>query len=126
MALKYFYKHQAEQYSFIRIPKALITDDVFKTLSIEAKLLYGMLLDRMTNSTKNRWIDDKNRVFIIYPLLHIQQELDISKKKAVAILSELEEIGLIERIIRGQGLPSIIYIKSFLLEQGDYVTICEE
>ncbi|QFJ54151.1 replication initiator protein A [Pseudobutyrivibrio xylanivorans] len=116
MGLNYFYKHQAEQYSFIRIPKAMMTEDIFSSLSVEAKVLYGMLLDIMSNSQKDRWIDDKNRVFITYPINKIREDLGVSKGKAIECLQELEEIGLISKKHRGQGKPDFIYVKSFMVE----------
>lgn len=117
MALEYFYKNQAEQYAFIRIPRAMMTEEIFSPLSVEAKILYGMLLDMMSYSIKNRWLDEKNRVFVIYPVNQIQDDLCVSKGKAVECLKELEEIGLINRTHIGQGKPSYIYVKSFVVEK---------
>ncbi len=57
MIYDYFYGQQAETFSFYRIPKALFTDEAFDEISIEAKLLYGILLDRMSLSAKNGWMD---------------------------------------------------------------------
>ncbi len=117
MALEYFYKNQAEQYAFIRIPRAMMTEEIFSPLSVEAKVLYGMLLDLMSYSVKNRWLDEKNRVFVIYPVSHIQEDLCVSKGKALECLQELEDIGLIDRKQRGQGKPGYIYVKSFVVEK---------
>ena len=75
MQYDYFYGAQAEQFSFYRIPKALFTDTQFKDLSTDAKVLYGILLDRMSLSVKNRWFDDINRVYIIYTLDEIIDDL---------------------------------------------------
>ena len=66
MSFEYFYKSQSDKYSFIRIPKAMMTEDVFLPLSIQAKLLYGLLLDRMSVSVKNKWIDKEGKVYVIY------------------------------------------------------------
>lgn len=68
MQYDYFYGAQAEQFSFYRIPKALFTDAQFKDLSTDAKVLYGILLDRMSLSLKNHWLDEQNRVYIIFTL----------------------------------------------------------
>lgn len=68
MKFRYFYGSSADQYSFIRIPKLLITDNQFSELTIQAKMLYGLLLDRMAMSIKNKWVDSKNRVYVIYPI----------------------------------------------------------
>lgn len=72
MKFRYFYGSSADQYSFIRIPKLLITDNQFSELTIQAKMLYGLLLDRMAMAIKNKWIDSNNRVYVIYPIAEIQ------------------------------------------------------
>lgn len=110
MLFDYFYGVQAEQYSFIWLPKLLMTQKEYSEISIEAKLLYGLLLDRMSISGKNKWIDDEERVYIVFPVTEIQKLMGISKKKAMADLQELEEHGLIVRKHRGYRLPDIIYL----------------
>ena len=64
MQYEYFYGAQAEQFSFYRIPKALFTEPNFRELSTDAKVLYGILLDRMSLSLKNQWLDAQNKVYI--------------------------------------------------------------
>ena len=110
----YFYGAQADQFSFIRIPRVILTDAAFKDLSIQAKVLYGVLLDRMSLSRKNACFDKENRVFIIYQIGEIQEDLGFTKKKAMELLSELEKFGLLEKKRRGHGLPNILYVKSFM------------
>ena len=114
MEFNYYYGSQADQFSFIRIPRVMLTEDTFSSLSIPAKVLYGVLLDRMTLSRKNGWFDDENRVFIIYQIGEIQEDLGFSKKKAMDLLSELEAFGLLEKKRRSHGLPNILYVKSFM------------
>ena len=114
MTYDYYYGSQADQFSFIRIPKIMLTEDSFSDLSIAAKVLYGVLLDRMTLSRKNAWFDEDNRVFIIYQIGEIQEDLGFSKKKAMELLAELEKFGLLEKKRRGHGLPNILYVKSFM------------
>lgn len=114
MSFNYFYKTNASQYSFIRIPKLLILDKEFSTLTVQAKLLYGLLLERMEMSIKNKWLDQENRVYVVYPIAEIQQDLNISKKKAIESLAELENKGLVEKQIRGSGMPNLLYIKQFV------------
>lgn len=53
----------AEQYAFFRIPKLLITEPYFRRLSTDAKLLYGLMLDRMSLSMRNGWMDDDGHVY---------------------------------------------------------------
>lgn len=114
MEFEYYYGKEAEQFSFIRIPKILLTHEVFRSLSIQAKVLFGVLLDRMSLSMKNGWLDSEGRVYIIYQIQEIQEDLGFSRKKAMDHLSELEKIGLVEKKRRGLGLPSILYVKSFM------------
>ena len=110
----YYYGSQADQFSFIRIPKIMLIDNTFSDLSLQAKVLYGVLLDRMSLSRKNGWLDAENRVFIIYQIGEIQKDLGFSKKKSIDLLAELEKFGLLEKKRRGHGLPNILYVKSFM------------
>ena len=117
MTFDYYYGAQAEQFNFIRIPKAMIVDPMFADLSVNAKLLYGVLLDRMNLSMKNRWFDSENRVYIIYQISEIMEDFNFSKKTAVRYLNELEDFGLVEKKRRGLGLPSLLYVKNFIVLQ---------
>ncbi len=96
----YFRGMEAEQYNFYRIPKILFTAEFFKPLSCEAKVLYGLLLDRMSLSVKNRWFDEENRVYIIFTVEEIAELMNCGVQKAVKLLKELDAgkgIGLIEK-----------------------------
>ena len=117
MQFDYYYGNQAEQFSFIKIPRMLLLDPTFAPLSIQSKLLYGVLLDRMGLSMRNGWFDEENRVYIIYQISEIQDDLGFSKRKAIDYLTELEKFGLVEKKRRGRGLPSILYIKSFMVKE---------
>jgi len=111
----YFYGAQADQFAFIRVPAVLFTNDEFKNVTAEAKVLYGILLRRMDLSAKNGWIDDKGRVYIICTLSEIMETLNCADNKATKLMNELEEkCGLIERKRQGLGKPNLIYVKSFL------------
>lgn len=109
----YFYGDEATQFSFFRIPKALITSPQFKSVSTEAKLLYGLLLDRMELSTVNGWLDNNNRVYIYYTIEEIGNDIACGKNKAIRLLDSLESVGLVERVRQGRGMPSRLYIKRF-------------
>lgn len=114
----YFTIDNYDQYSFLRIPKRLMTDDYYAGLSIQSKLLYGLLLDRMEQTEKNDWYDEQNRAYVIYPLDGMSGDLGVSKRKITDCLNELEEVDLIERVQRGNGLPNIIYVKKFIPDDG--------
>ena len=111
---EFFYGYEADQFKFYRVPQILVTDKRFKNVSYGAKLLYGVLLDRMGLSIQNKWHDDKNRAFIIYSINEVIESLSCSRGTAVKFMSELENIGLIERKKRGQGNPDYIYVKKFV------------
>lgn len=114
MKFDYFYNRDGERYSFYMLPKVLIYDDLFKTLSSDAKILYACLLDRTDLSYKNDWRDSAGRVFIIFTIEEIMESLNKSNKTAVKIMKELEDIGLVERIRQGLGKPNLIYVMDFM------------
>ena len=112
----YFYGEESEQFSYYRIPRLLVTGQQFRNLSTDAKLLYGLMLDRMGLSIKNHWYDHCGRVYIHYTLDEIQTALNCGHNKGVRLLAELDTvtgIGLIERVKQGQGHPTRIYVKRF-------------
>ena len=113
MTLDYFYGQAGELFSFYRIPKALFQEPRFQSLSTDAKTLYGILLDRMSLSAKNGWLDEQGRVFIIFTIEDVKRALCCADNKATMLLRELEEFGLIERKRRGLGKPSLVYVKNF-------------
>ena len=113
MTLDYFYGQAGELFSFFRIPKALFQEQRFQNLSTDAKILYGILLDRMSLSAKNGWRDEQGRVYIIYTVREVQESLCCAEHKAVKLFRELEDIDLVERKRRGLGRPSLIYVKDF-------------
>ena len=119
MAFEYYYGKQADQYNFIKVPKLLVHDGAFTELSVDAKMLYGLLLDRMNLSMKNGWLDEQNRVYIIYQIKDIMSDMNMARATAVKYLQELVDFGLVEKKKRGLGLPNILYVKSFLVEKKD-------
>jgi len=111
----YFYGAESEQFSFYRIPKVLFTEERFRHISAEAKVLYGLLLDRMSLSAKNGWQDKENRVYIIFTIEDIMAAMGCADQKAGKLLYELEsKCRLIERKRQGLGKPNLIYVKNFV------------
>ena len=113
--LDYYYGTEADQYSFYRIPKTLLTDPRYRSVSIEAKVLYGLLLDRMSLLGKNNWMNSKKRICIYFTLENVMYMMDCGHNKAVRLFTELDSTGLIERVKQGQGRPTRIYVKNFIL-----------
>lgn len=117
LKLDYFYGNEAEQFSFYRLPKVLFTDTRYTKVSAEAKVLYGLLLDRMCLSLKNNWVDNENRVYIYFKLEDAMEMLNVGKDKGVKLFAELDYekgCGLIKRKKQGLGKPTIIYVMNFV------------
>ena len=109
----YFYGSENEQYLFLQMPWMLIKDDNFKGLSDSSKILYSLFLNRTSLSAKNGWTDDEGRVYIIYTLKEIEQDLNCAEQKALKSMKELKDIGLVNTIRRGLTQPNIIYVMNF-------------
>ena len=115
MSFDYFYGQQSDLFTFYRVPKVLFTIERFWNISADAKMLYGILLDRMSLSAKNGWIDKNGRVYIIFTIDEAKMALNCAEQKAIKLLSELEKkAGLIERKRQGLGKPNLIYVKNFI------------
>ena len=121
MNFDYFYGEQSESYAFYRTPKVFFTDERFRGLSSDAKILYGILLDRVSMSARNKWLDEEGRVYVYMTLSSIEYSIGCCKQKAVNLLTELEEFGLIERKRQGQGKPTRVYVKNFILVWNSYL-----
>ena len=109
----YFYETNADNFSFYRIPKMMFTDARFSVISTEGKVLYGLLLDRVSLSRENGWVDEEGRVYIIFTISAICEAMSCSNKSAVKYLAELESFGLIERLKQKLCKPDLIYVKDF-------------
>lgn len=117
MTSKILFKHICREdtymFNYTQLPDELFTIDMFATLSLHAKVLYSFMLRRVSISKGNNWIDDTGDVFIYYRVDEIMEKFNCSNKTAAKIISELEEIGLIEKRRQGQGKPDIIYVNKF-------------
>lgn len=101
------------QFTFFRIPKAFFDDEQYRQLSLAAKLLYSLMLDRMSLSSENGWLDENGCVYIFYTISEICKKLYCGHDKATRTLRELEKAALITRINQGQGKPARLYILPF-------------
>ena len=109
--------------AFIRVPKVLIEDERYATVSPESKLLYGLLWDRHRLSTENHWLDENSRVFIYYTLQSIRNVFGCGAEKATKMLRELQGVGLLFRKKQGRGKPDKLYVKEISTE---YVEVLNE
>lgn len=113
MTYDYFYMDESEQYQFLQMPWLLIKDEQFKNLSSDSKILYSLLLNRTSLSKKNNWRDENGRVYLIYTVDEIKDDLNCGRDKAIKSMQELTKIGLVETIRRGLGKPNLIFVKNF-------------
>ena len=124
--LDYIYIDDVDFFQYIRVPKFLFSDDRLKNLSSNAKLIYGLLLDKTSLSKKNKWIDNDGRVYVRYEEENIAEELSCSVPTVRSALEKLDSsekgVGLIERKRVGQGQSDKIYVKSVIVnrEQNEY------
>lgn len=126
LVFPFHYGQEADQYSFYKVPKVLFTSPVFEKLSTEAKLLYGLLLDRMQLSIRNGWVDEQGRVYIYFTVESIMRALNCGNKKAGGLLNELDDkkgIGLITRIRQGQGRPDKLLIHKCTVPEMSYAQV---
>ena len=117
MLMDYFYENEVEEYSYINIPRVLMTKNRYKDLSSDAKVVFGILLDRLDLAVKYGWIDDDGQAYIIYLQEELQRDMNMSKRRVIETLQELEQIGLIERIQRGARQADVIYLKKFMVNE---------
>jgi len=116
--MSYFTIQDAEQFTFFRIPKVLFTGERYKDMTTDARVLYGILLDRLSLSVKNNWVDKEGRVFIIFTREEVQELLGFGNQKVVKLFKELCKVELIEEIKQGLNKPNIIYVKKFIEENN--------
>ncbi len=117
MNFDYFYNRQSEMYNFIRLPMVLMEDEIFESISIEDKVLYSYMLNRMGLSYKNGWIDEDGKVFIYYTIESIKDQFNCASEKSNKLIAELDiksGIGLIEKKRQGLGKHNRIYVKDFM------------
>lgn len=81
MSFDYFYGQQSDLFTFYRVPKVLFTNERFWNISADAKMLYGILLDRMSLSAKNGWIDKNGRVYIIFTIDEAKMALNCAEQR---------------------------------------------
>lgn len=97
--------------AFYKIPKFLFNGEYRNILSTDAKLLYGLLLDRSHLSAKNGWFAQDGRVFLYFTVAEAAERLSFGKDKILCLFKEIEKAGLIERKRLGLGKPSVIFFQ---------------
>lgn len=109
----YISEQNIGEFTFYRVPKALIDDPRYRGVSTDAKLLYALLLDRLSLSLHSGWQDEQGSVYLYYSVAAVREALDCCKEKACKLMRELEYACLIERRAQGRGKPDRIYLRRF-------------
>lgn len=98
-------------YRFYQMPKELFRSTLYKDkLSLEAKVTYTLLLDRLELSRINKWFNENGEIYLIYTRQELMNELKISRATASKVFNELKKCNLIKEERLGQGLANRIYI----------------
>ena len=109
----YISEQNTSEFTFYRVPKALIDDARYRGISNDAKLLYALLLDRLSLSLRSGWQDEQGSAYLYYSVAAVREALDCCKEKACKLLRELEDTRLIERRPQGRGNPDRICLRRF-------------
>lgn len=104
---------------FLRLPLTLLANPKYKQMSLEAKFIYSLLLNRMTLSQRNDWINEDSEVYLIYTREEAANTLNISYKKSIAAFRELIANGLLYEERQGLGAPNLLYVLKAELEDKD-------
>ena len=118
MSFDYFDYGEERRFSFLQVPKLLLSGEKYKRLSGDAKLLYSLMLDRMDLSRKNGWYDGRGHPFIYFTIEDVTDGLGIGHSKAASLLTDLEKAGLILRVRQGLGKPNRIYVGRFYQDES--------
>jgi len=109
----YFIPYKANEFlenSFFQVPKELFVNPYYTDLSLASKVLYGLLLDRLSLSIKNKWTDKDGDIYIIFSRKEAQEKLNLSDKTVTKAFKELKNKKLIREIRTGFKKNNIIYV----------------
>ena len=108
--MKIYKINETMEYSFYQMPQELFDNEKYKKLSLEAKVIYSFLLNRMKLSKINHWINNQGEIYLIYTRKEIQSKLNLSDKPVTRAFKELRNANLIKEEKQGFGKPNLIYI----------------
>lgn len=115
-----------KNYLFYKVPKCILNNEPYKTkLTPLAKIGYIFILDRLSLSISNKWIDEKGDVFIFYSRQDLQNDIPTTKKTAISIFKQLENLNLIHQFKQGKGLAYKIYIEDIFKQDYEIKKVVE-
>lgn len=99
------------EHEYYQIPQELFVNEKYKNkLNSDSKILYAFLLDRLSLSQKNHWIDEANNVYLIFTREEVQEKLNLSDKTVTKSFKILMEVNLVQEKRQGLGKPNLIYV----------------
>lgn len=99
------------EHKYYQIPQELFVNEKYKNkLNSDSKILYAFLLDRLSLSQKNHWIDEDNNVYLIFTREEVQEKLNLSDKTVTKSFKILMEVNLVQEKRQGLGKPNLIYV----------------
>ena len=104
---------------FYKVPKIFWLGELYKDMSLEAKIAYGILEDRKNVSLKNKWYDNENKIYFIYTIEELQKELGVARATAVKIKKELISYGLLSQTKSEPNKPARLYLYNPVATEED-------
>lgn len=111
---------------FLKFPLTLLANPKYRMMSLEAKFVYALLLNRLSLSQKNGWVNQEKEVFLIYTREEVAATLNISYKKSIAAFKELIRHGLLYEQRQGRGYPNLLYVLKAELQDGEAETFTQD
>lgn len=109
--INYYKQNEILENNYYQIPQELFVNKLYKEkLNSDSKILYAFLLDRLSLSQKNHWVDSENKVYLIFTREEVQEKLCLSDKTVTKAFKQLTEVKLIEEKRQGLGKPNLIYV----------------
>lgn len=116
--LDYYKSNETLSHKYYQIPQELFESSLYKDkLNSDSKILYAFLLDRLSLSIRNHWVDNANRIFLIFTRQEVQEKLGLSEKTVTKAFKQLVDTDLIEEKRQGLGKPNLIYVAKIQYEE---------
>ena len=108
------------EHKYYQIPQELFINAKYKNkLNLDSKILYALLLDRLSLSQKNHWIDEERNIYLIFTREEVQEKLNLSDKTATKAFKQLGDVGLVQEKRQGLGKPNLIYVGKIQHEETE-------
>lgn len=103
---------------YYQMPKSLFAYKAYIDLSLQAKVIYCILKDRMSLSRRNHWIDANGDIYLMFQQQEIADILHINKSTVCREMKNLVAYGLIEISDMGRGRCHRIYINKIRVPES--------